>query len=149
MPPKIATPRMARGMSLLGLRASSPSVADASKPANDKNPNTTPRNRADVDAPGSGLNTDQVNVDPPGAEGDSSLASPTTGTIRISVTVHTSTISSTLVPPRAGSAASISASTSATPTDRIGAQDGWFFQAPSESSSWAANMPAAPAVVTA
>jgi hypothetical protein len=63
--------------------------------------------------------------------------------------VSVSTTSSTLVPPFAGSAASSSASASATPTSRMGDQDGWFFQMPSESNSPLPNTPAAPAVVTA
>ena len=69
--------------------------------------------------------------------------------MRISATVHTSTISSTLVPRRAGSAASSSASASATATSSTGAQSGWFFQMPSESSSPVPKIPAAAAVVTA
>ena len=136
-------------MSLVGLCASSPSVDDASNPANDRKPNTTPRNSAEVPTPGCGLNTLQVKCEPPGASPFSSRTNTMTVTTRISVTVHTSTMSSTLVPPRAGSAASSSASASAMPTIRIGAQAGWFFQMPRESSSPAPKMPAADAVVTA
>ena len=136
-------------MARCGLCVSSPSVDDASNPANDRKPNTTPRNSPDGPIPGCGLNTLQVKCEPPGASPFSSRTNTTTVTMRISVTVHTSTTSSTLVPPRAGSAASTSASASAMPTTSIGAQAGWFFQMPRESSSPAPKMPAAAAVTTA
>src|ERR1700761_5865659 len=135
MPPKIATPRIARGMSLDGLCASSPSVADASKPAKDRKPNTTPRNSADTDVPGARLNTDQVNVDPPGAEWLSSLTNTTTVTTRIRVTVQASTTSSVFVPPLAGTMASTKASSRAAATKISGAQAGGLLQAPIDCSS--------------
>jgi hypothetical protein len=50
-PPKIAVPRMARGMSRVGRWASSPRVAAASNPANDRKPNTTPRNTSLMGVP--------------------------------------------------------------------------------------------------
>ncbi len=149
MPPKIATDRIARGMSFVGLRASSPRVADASKPANDRKPNTTPRNSAETPVPCWRLKTLHVKWLPPGAVCPRSLANTVTVTTRIRATVHTSTMSSTLVPPLAGSAATISASARNTPTKSTGDQVGWLVQMPRVFSSPVPKIPAAAAVVTA
>ena len=98
MPPKMAVPRMARGMSRVGRLASSPRVAAASNPAKDKKPNTTPRNRSEEWVPGATENTLQVKCSCPGAFPASSRTSTTTVTTRISATVVPSTLSSTCVP---------------------------------------------------
>src|SRR5215213_2977719 len=47
-PPKMATPRIARGMSRRGSCASSPSVAAASNPAKERKPNTTEEHRREA-----------------------------------------------------------------------------------------------------
>ena len=57
MPPKTATPRIARGMSRRGFSVSSPSEAAASKPANERKPNTRPIESAVAPTPEGGLNT--------------------------------------------------------------------------------------------
>ncbi len=46
MPPKMAVPRIARGMSRRGFFVSSPSEAAASKPANERKPKHERRSRA-------------------------------------------------------------------------------------------------------
>ena len=135
MPPKIATARIARGMSLRRVvrllaersgRLEPRERQEAEHHAEEQRRQRGARREAEH-RPGE--------VEPPGAVCESSLTNTTTVTMRISATVHTSTTSSTLVPPRAGSAASSSASARATPTNSTGDQDGWFFQMPSESSS--------------
>ncbi len=62
MPPKIAVPRIARGMSWRGLRVSSPSDAAASKPANERNPKTSPIESAFAPTPSGGLKTLSVKL---------------------------------------------------------------------------------------
>jgi hypothetical protein len=136
-------------MSRDGCFASSPSVADASNPANDRNPNTTPRNNAEKLVPCGTVKTDSVNRDPPGAFPAPSRTNTIAVTIRIRATVVHSTMSRTFVPRRAGSAASIRASASATPISTHGAHDGGCGQMRSDCSSPVPKIPAADAVVTA
>src|ERR1700743_3515555 len=126
MPPKMATDKIAFGMSRVGLRVSSPRVEEASNPANDKKPKTTPRNRAETPVPCCRLKTLQVKLLPFGAECDSSLTKTVTVTARISATVQPSTMSRTLVPPRDGRAATIRASARKPATKTSGAHDGWL-----------------------
>src|SRR5829696_8339548 len=95
----MATPRIARGMSRRGSCASSPSVAAASNPAKERNPNTTPRNSADVPVPPGTENTEKSKVLPFGAVPVASRIRITTLTMRMSATVVPSIIMSTLVPP--------------------------------------------------
>src|SRR5215210_6915306 len=66
-PPKMATLRIARGMSRRGSCASSPSVAAASNPAKERDPKTTPRNTADAPVPLGTENTEKSRVLPLGA----------------------------------------------------------------------------------
>src|SRR5579875_1308772 len=93
-------------MSLRGRLASSPRVAAASKPANDRNPNTTPRNSVEVPVPLGMLNTDQSTPSPPGAVWETSLYITVAVTARINSTVTASTTSTTRVPWRTGVVAS-------------------------------------------
>src|SRR5581483_2226609 len=147
-PPKIAVPRMARGIERRGSRASSPRVAAASNPANDRNPNTTPRKTADASVPGATLNTDRSTVCPPGAIPPASLTSTITDTTRISVTVRPSIVSSARVPPRTGATASASTPSSAIAATANPAHGGWFGHTPRLSSAAAPKMPAAVEVTT-
>src|SRR6516162_4063224 len=117
-------------MSLVGRLASSPRVAAASNPANDKNPNTTPRNSAEKLVPGVTWNTLQVKCLLPGAVPASSLTSTTAVTTRMSATVVPSTDSSTCAPRLAGMTANSRASTSATARSTNGAQVGGCGQIP-------------------
>src|SRR3954449_5834251 len=89
-------------MSLRGCRASSPSVAAASKPAKERKPKTTPRKTADHPVPSGTVKTDRVNSCPSGAVPASSRTSTIALITRISATVAPSTDSSTLVPPAGG-----------------------------------------------
>ena len=89
-------------MSRRGLRASSPRVADASNPANDRNANTTPRKTAEVSLPGSIEKTLRSKVWPPGAVPPISRTATTIVTITMSATVVASAISRKRVPPFAG-----------------------------------------------
>ena len=93
-------------MSRRGSRASSPSVAAASKPAKERNPNTTPRNTAEVPVPAGTENTEKSRVLPFGAVPVASLIRMTTLTMRMSPTVVPSMTRSTLVPSRMFEAAS-------------------------------------------
>src|ERR671917_2959 len=97
-PPKMATPRIARGISRRGSFVSSPSVAAASNPAKDRNPNTTPRNTAEAPVPGGIENTEKSSVLPFGAVPVASLIRMTTLTMRMSATVVPSMTRSTRVP---------------------------------------------------
>ena len=98
-PPKITVPRIARGTSLRGFLVSSPRVAAPSKPANDKNPKTTPRKMLETSDPPGIVNTLRSNACPAGAEPETSLTKITTATIRMSSTVTPSTTSINRVPP--------------------------------------------------
>jgi len=89
-------------MSRRGCLASSPSVAAASNPANDRKPNTTPRNSALVSVPGWTANGVNVTPLPPGALPPASLARMITETTRMSRTVSPSTVSRNRVPRRTG-----------------------------------------------
>ena len=148
-PPKIAVPRMARGMSRVGRRASSPRVAAASNPANDRKPNTTPRNTSLTGVPDDTENTLSVKVCPPGAFPASSRTSTTAVTTRISATVVPSTLSSTVAPRLAGMIASHRASSSATASSTNGAQVGGLCQMPTSCRNAVPKMPAAAEVTTA
>ena len=53
----MAVPRIARGMSRRGSCVSSPSEAAASKPANERKPNTSPIESAVAPTPDGGLKT--------------------------------------------------------------------------------------------
>ena len=136
-------------MSRVGRLASSPRVAAASNPANDRKPNTTPRNRSEELVPGATVNTLKVKVCPPGAFPASSRTSTTAVTTRISATVVPSTDSSTPAPRLAGMIASSSASTSATASSTNGAQVGGFCQMPTSCRNAVPKMPAAAEVTTA
>src|SRR5829696_9143582 len=95
----MATARIARGMSRRGSCASSPSVAAASNPAKERNPNTTPRNRADAPVPPDTATTEKSRVLPFGAVPVASRIRIMTLTMSMSATVVPSMTSSTLVPP--------------------------------------------------
>ncbi len=136
-------------MSRVGRLASSPRVAAASNPANDRKPNTTPRNSAEKLVPGVTWNTLQVKCSWPGAFPASSRTSTTAVTMRISATVVPSTVSSTLVPRLAGMTASSSTSASATESRTNGAQVGGCGQIPTACRNAVPKMPAALAVTTA
>jgi hypothetical protein len=142
-PPKIAVPRMARGMSRRGFRASSPRVAAASNPANESSPKTIPRKSVETSVPGSGENRTRVNVAPFGALPASSCTSTTTAMTRISATVAPSTLRSTPPARRAGTTARVSANSSSIPRTRNPAQSGWLVQIPSASRNAEPKMPAA------
>src|ERR671920_1185427 len=96
-PPKMATPRIARGMSRRGSCASSPRVAAASNPAKDRNPNTTPRNTAERPVPPGTVNTERSTVLSFRAVPEISLNRMITLTMRMSATVVASMTTSTLV----------------------------------------------------
>src|SRR5215207_3619590 len=147
-PPKIATPRIARGMSRRGSCASSPGVAAASNPAKERNPNTTPRKSADVPVPPGTENTEKSRVLPFGAVPVASLIRMTTLTMRMSATVVASMTRRTRVPSRMFAAASAHTPARAMAPTRNGAQPGWFFQMPRASRNSAPKMPAAVAVTT-
>ena len=66
MPPKMAVPRIARGIARRGSRVSSPRVAAASKPANERKPKTAPLNTSPMPLPLGGLNTSRVKLWLPG-----------------------------------------------------------------------------------
>src|SRR5215217_4371151 len=99
-PPKMATPRIARGMSRLGSCASSPRVAAASNPAKERKPKTTPRNTAEAPVPWGTVNTEKSTVLPLGAVPVISLNKMITLTMRMSATVVPSMTRRTRVPPR-------------------------------------------------
>jgi hypothetical protein len=105
-PPKIAVPRIARGMSRRGSRASSPSVAAASNPAKERNPNTTPRKSADGSVPLGTENGLRVRPRPPGALPAASRTTTTSATSRMSSTVPASMTSRVRVPRRTGATVS-------------------------------------------
>ena len=147
-PPKIATPRIARGMSRRGFFASSPSVAAASNPANDRNPNTTPRNRMEGDTPDGTVNMFNVKLVLVGAVPAITLISTTAQTIRISATVVPSTYSRNRVAWRMGRSARPSTPSKRIPPTRNPAQSGWLFHTPMSSRNAAPKMPAAIDVTT-
>src|SRR5919112_837999 len=147
-PPKMATPRIARGMSRRGSCASSPRVAAASNPAKDRNPNTTPRNTAERPVPPGTENAEKSRVLPFGAVPVASLTRMTTLTIRIRATVVASMISSTLVPSRMFEAASAHTPAKATALTAYGAHPGWSVQMPRLSRKSAPKIPDAVAVTT-
>src|SRR5215217_74807 len=147
-PPKMATPRIARGMSLRGSRASSPSVAAASNPAKERNPKTTPRKTAEVPVPWGTVKTEKSRVFPFGAVPVASLTRMTTLTIRIRATVVASMTSRTLVPSRMLEAASAHTPANAIAPTTNGAQPGWFVQMPRLSRKSAPKIPDAVAVTT-
>src|SRR5215218_162599 len=147
-PPKMATPRIARGMSRRGSCAFSPSVAAASNPAEEMNPNTTPKNTADVPVPLGTENTEKSRVLPFGAVPAASLMRMMTLTIRMSATVVPSITRSTRVPSRMFEAASAHTPARAMAPTTNGAQPGWFVQMPRASRKSAPKMPAAVDVTT-
>src|SRR5215213_7033185 len=147
-PPKMATPRIARGMLRRGSCASSPRVAAASNPAKERNPNTTPRNTAERPVPPGTENTEKSRVLPLGAVFVASRNRMITLTIRMSATVVPSISKRTLVPPRMFEAASAHTPASAIAPTTNGAQPGWFVQMPRASRKSAPKMPAAVDVTT-
>src|SRR5215211_7831287 len=147
-PPKMATPRIARGMSRLGSCASSPRVAAASNPAKDRNPNTTPRNTAERPVPPGTENAEKSRVLPFGAVPVASLTRMTTLTIRIRATVVASMATSTLVPSRMLEAASAHTPAKATAPTAYGAHPGWSVQMPRLSRKSAPKIPDAVVVTT-
>src|SRR5215207_2522850 len=142
-PPKMATPRIARGMSRRGSCASSPSVAAASKPAKERKPKTTPRNTAERPVPPGTVNTEKSTVLPLGAVPVISLNRMITLTTRMSATVVPSITRSTLVPPLMFEEASAHTPASAIAPTTNGAQPGWSVQMPRASRNSAPKMPAA------
>src|SRR3954468_15668375 len=147
-PPKMATPRIARGMSRRGSCASSPRVAAASNPAKERNPNTTPRNTAEAPVPWDTVKTEKSTVLPFGAVPVASLTRMTTLTIRNRATVVPSMTSRTLVPSRMLEAASAHTPASAIAPTTNGAQPGWSVQIPRLSRKSAPKIPDAVAVTT-
>src|SRR5215204_4410193 len=145
-PPKMATPRIARGMSRRGSCASSPSVAAASNPAKERNPKTTPRKTAEAPVPWDTVKTEKSRVFPFGAVPVASLTRMMT--IRIRPTVVASMTSSTLVPSRMFEAASAHTPTKATTPTAYGAHSGWLVQMPRLSRKSAPKIPDAVAVTT-
>ena len=140
---------MARGMSRRGLRASSPSVAAASNPANDNSPKTMPRNSVDTSVPGSGENTLRVKVAPFGAFPLTIRSRTTTAMTRMRATVAPSTLSRTAPARRAGTIARVRARSRAMPPMRKPAQSGWSVQMPRASRNADPKMPAAEDVTRA
>ena len=138
-----------RGMARRGSCVSSPSVAAASKPANERKPNTAPVNTPDSPTSEVNVKTSRVNRAPPGAEPLISRTAMMALTSRISAIVAPSTRSSRLVPRRAGATASSHAPTSATPVSTHGPQAGAFGQIPTWPRNAVPSTPAAEAVVTA
>ena len=149
MPPKIAVPRIARGIARFGSFVSSPSVAAASKPPKERNPNTAPRNTPDQPVPGLKVNTLSVKWWPDGAVPLINRTAITTVTSRISAMVALSMPSSRLVARRAGTTASSQQPISATPTSTYGAQLGGLGQMPTSLRNAVPRLPAAHAVTTA
>jgi hypothetical protein len=147
-PPKMATPRIARGMSRRGSCASSPSVAAASNPAKERNPNTTPRNTAERPVPPGTENTEKSSVLPLGAVPVASRIRMITLTMRMSATVVPSISSRTLVPSLMFEAASAHTPARAIAPTTNGAHPGWFVQMPRASRKSAPKMPAAVDVTT-
>src|SRR5215211_204812 len=139
----MATARIARGMSRRGSCASSPSVAAASNPAKERNPNTTPRNRADAPVPPGTVNTEKSRVLPFGAVPVASRIRIMTLTMSMSATVVPSMTSSTLVPPLMFEAASAHTPARATAPTTYGAHPGWSVQMPRASRNSAPKMPEA------
>jgi hypothetical protein len=135
-------------MSRRGSCASSPSVAAASNPAKERNPNTTPRKTADVPMPPGIENTEKSRVLPFGAVPVASLIRMTTLTMRMSATVVASMTRSTLVPSRMFATASAHTPARAIAPTRYGAHSGWFVQMPRASRNSAPKMPVAVAVTT-
>src|ERR1700716_1297107 len=82
---------MAIGMARLGLVVSSPREAAASKPANDKKPNTMPKNRVLVDIPGGTVNMSRVKRCPPGALPATTRITTTTAMTTMTAVVQIST----------------------------------------------------------
>src|SRR5215213_4934633 len=147
-PPKMATPRIARGMSRRGSRASSPRVAAASNPAKERNPNTTPRKTAEAPVPWGTVKTEKSKVLPLGAVPVASLTRMTTLTIRIRAIVVPSITNRTLVPSLMFEAASAHTPANAIAPTTNGAQPGWFVQMPRLSRKSAPKIPDAVAVTT-
>src|SRR5215212_4478601 len=147
-PPKMATPRIARGMTRRGSRASSPSVAAASNPAKERNPKTTPRKTAEAPVPWGTVKTEKSRVFPFGAVPVASLTKIMTLTIRITATVVASMTSSTLVPSRMFEAASAHTPAKASAPTAYGAHSGWSVQMPRLSRKSAPKIPDAVAVTT-
>src|SRR5215218_3204464 len=147
-PPKMATPRIARGMSRRGSCASSPRVAAASNPAKERNPNTTPRNTAEAPVPWGTVKIEKSKVFPFGAVPVASLTRMTTLTIRIRATVVASITSRTVVPAVLFHAASAHTPANAIPPTTNGAHPGWFVQMPRLSRKSAPKIPDAVAVTT-
>ena len=137
---------MARGMSRRGSWASSPSVAAASKPANDNRPKTMPRNNVEVSVPGSILKTSRVSDASPGAEPAAILMNANRAITRMSSTVTPSMTSSAVVARRAGTMASQRTSSSARPPTTNPAQLGWSVQMSVSSRNCAPKTPVALAV---
>jgi hypothetical protein len=135
-------------MSRRGSCASSPSVAAASNPAKERNPNTTPRKSADVPVPPGTENTEKSRVLPFGAVPVASRIRITTLTMRMSATVVPSITRSTLVPPRMFDAASAHTPARARAPTTNAAHPGWFVQIPRASRKSAPKMPAAVDVTT-
>ena len=136
-------------MSRRGFFASSPSVAAASNPANDRNPNTTPRNRIDGDTPAGTVNMfERERWCASGAVPAITLIRTTAHTIRISATVVPSTNSRNRVAWRMGRSASASTPSSRIPPTRNPAQSGWLFHTPMSSRNAAPKIPAAIDVTT-
>ncbi len=135
-------------MSRRGSCASSPIVAAASNPAKERNPNTTPRNTADVPVPAGIENTEKSSVLPLGAVPVASLTRMMTLTMRMSATVVPSITSSTLVPPRMFEAASAHTPARAIAPTTNGAHSGLVRPDAEASRNSAPKMPVAITVTT-
>ena len=133
-------------MSRLGWWASSPRVAAASKPAKDSRPKMMPRKRVEASVPGSTLKTSSVSSAPPGAVPAAIWTNATSAMTRISSTVMPSMASSVLVARRAGTIASHSTRTRASPPTTNPAQLGWSVQMSVSSRNCAPKTPVALAV---
>ena len=143
MPPKMAVPRIARGIARRGSRVSSPRVAAASKPANDRKPKTEPLNTSPRPVPLGGLNTSRVKLWLPGVSPLMSLMRTIVATTTISETVRPSAVSNTRAALRAGQVPSRNAPARATRPMMKPAPFPGLFQMPIRSRKSAPKMPAA------
>ena len=92
---------------MVGLAVSSPIVEAPSNPANDRKPNVSEKNSAPYPTPDGSVKTLIVNVWPSGADPPISLAKIVIVTIKISITVIVSILTSVRVLKRASLAARI------------------------------------------
>jgi len=138
---------MALGMARRGFFVSSPSDADASNPAKDRNPNTMPRNSVLPPMSGGTVNMSSVRVCPPGAWPEATRTITTTAMSRISAVVLISTQSSVFIDVLTGATPSTREIATAPSAMTHGARPGVVAQSPRTRRKSAPKMPAVMAVV--